>query len=525
MSDASAPPWWSPFRHRDFATIWSVNMLGLIGIAMSDMASGWLMTSLDGDPRAVAWVQVAANLPMFLFTLPAGALIDNFNPRRFLLAVEAVIAAVTLGFAVMVSFRLVSAYSLLAMTFALSAAWTAAAPAWLAILPALVPTRDLDSATAINGAGYNVSRAVGPAIGGVAIALLGVGAPFWIFGAVNIATILALFWWRNPAVAAGLPAEPLMSALRVGLRHGANNRHLTATIARTLAIFPFASAYWALLPLLARDRMGGGPQTYGVLLGALGAGAIAGALALNWLKAKLGPDRVALSGAVVTSAMLALFGVVRDPSAGAVVCVIAGAAWIAVMATLYVSAQVALPDWVRGRGLSLFLTVIFGAMTFGGIVWGQVAQQIGMPGALFAAAAGALLSIPLSWRFKLQTGADDDLAPSRHWSLPHVARPVADAEGPILVVREYRVDALNRAPFLEAVREIGHERKRDGAYAWGLFEDPADSSRLWETFLIESWLEFRLLRERVTKADRLVEERARRLLAAPAKTIVMTPPK
>lgn len=177
MIEAPAPPWWSPFRHRDFATIWSVNMLGLIGIAMSDMASGWLMTSLDADPRAVSWVQVAANLPMFLFTLPAGALIDNFNPRRFLLAVEAVIVAVTFGFVAVVSLRLVDAYWLLAITFALSAAWTAAAPAWLAILPALVPKRDLNSATAINGAGYNVSCAIGLAFGGGAIALCGVAAP------------------------------------------------------------------------------------------------------------------------------------------------------------------------------------------------------------------------------------------------------------------------------------------------------------------------------------------------------------
>ena len=500
-------------------------MLGLIGIAMSDMASAWLMTSLDANPRAVSWVQVAANLPMFLFTLPAGALIDNFNPRRFLLGVQAAISAVTLGFAIMVSLRAVDAYSLLAMTFALSAAWTAAAPAWLSILPALVPKSDLDSATAINGAGYNVSRAVGPAVGGVAIALFGVASPFWIFGAFNIATILALFWWRNPVVAGSLPVEPLASALRVGFHHGANNRHLIATIAKTLAIFPFASAYWALLPLLARERMGGGPQTFGMMLGALGAGAIIGALALNGMKAKLGPDRLALFGAVATAATLALFGVVRDASQGVALCLVAGVSWIAVMATLYVSAQVALPDWVRGRGLSLFLTVIFGAMTFGGVVWGQIAELMGMPGALFTAAAGVLLAIPLSSRFKLQTGAEADLSPSRHWTLPAMNRDVDDAEGPILVVREYRVGPLDRARFLEAIREIVHERKRDGAYAWGLFEDPAERSRLWETFLIESWLEFRLFCERVTNADRLEEERALRLLAGPVKTTVLTPPK
>ncbi len=212
---AGAPPWWSPFRHRDFAAIWSVNMLALVGIAMSDMASAWLMTSINGDPRAVSWVQVAANLPMFLFTLPAGALTDNFDLRRFLLVVEAGVIAVTFGFAAMVSFGLVGPYSLLVITFVLSAAWTAAAPAWLAIVPALVPKRDLDAATAINSAGYNVSRAIGPAIGGVVIARFRRRRALLDLRRRQYRDVAVLLLWRSPATSTGrLPVEPLSSALR-----------------------------------------------------------------------------------------------------------------------------------------------------------------------------------------------------------------------------------------------------------------------------------------------------------------------
>ncbi len=215
-ADDSASPWWSAFAHRDFAAIWAASAAGLVGIAMADTASAWLMTGLNADPAAVSMVQVATNLPMFLFTLLAGALADIFNPRRFLLVVEAFIAILTLLFAIIVSLHVITAVSLLAITFVLSASWTMAAPAWLSIMPSLVPKRDLDGATAINGASYNVSRALGPAIGGGAIAACGLASPYWIFCASTVAAILALLWWRGPRRSPeSLPVERLGSALRV----------------------------------------------------------------------------------------------------------------------------------------------------------------------------------------------------------------------------------------------------------------------------------------------------------------------
>jgi predicted MFS family arabinose efflux permease len=512
-----APPWWSPFRQRSFTVIWAASTASLIGIAMSDTASGWLMTSLDADPTAVALVQTAANLPMFLFTLPAGALADIFDPRRFLLIVESTIAILTVTLATMVALRAVSPTTLLVMTFVLSAVWTMAAPAWLSIAPQLVPRSDLDAATAVNGASYNVSRALGPALSGLLIGLIGVAAPFWAFGASNFGSVAALLWWRGPRKnLESLPVERLAVALRSGVRHAANNQHLRSTLVRTLAFFPFASAYWALMPLTARSLMPASPEYFGVMLGSIGAGAMAGALMLNWLKAKLGPDRLVAAGTLVTAAALALFALVRDPGAGATVCVMAGAAWIVVLASLYVSAQVALPDWVRGRGLAIFLTVIFGAMTAGSASWGKVAEMSGLPVAHLIAAAGVALAIPLTWRWKVQTGAELDLTPSMHWRPPHVDHRIENKEGPVLVTVEYRIDFANRSEFLKAVTEMGRERKRDGAYAWGVFEDATDKERYCETFLIESWLEFQHLRERVTKADRVLEDRVRSLVSKPA---------
>ena len=204
-----------------------------------------------------------------------------------------------------------------------------------------------------------------------------------------------------------------------------------------------------------------------------------------------------------------------------VVCLFAGASWILVLASLYVSAQVALPDWVRGRGLAIFLTVIFGAMTAGSAIWGQIAGAAGLPIALFAAATGLMLAMPLTWHWKLQTGAEADLTPSMHWPTPASTIKSRIGEGPVLVNVEYRVEGANRAAFLNAIEEIGRERKRDGAYAWGVFEDATDKERYWELFLIESWLEFLHLRERVTKTDRLFEDRVRLLLKSPPRPTFM----
>ena len=520
-----APSRWGPFGHLAFTVIWTASLVSNVGTAMFDTASGWLITSLDANPITVSLVQVAVSLPLFLFTLPSGALADVIDSRRLLIAVEVAILAVSVVFAGLVSLKLATPSLLLATTFLLGVGGALTSPAWGATIPMLVPKQDLDSATAANGVAFNIGRAAGPAVGGLVIAALGIAIPFWAFAASNVGIIAALIWWRSPRKGAhGLPAERLASAIRAGVRHAANNPYLGATLVRVLAFFPFASAYLALLPLLARHLMSEGPQLYGILLAAIGVGTVGGSLIIRWLKDELGPDRLVAAGSLAAAFALVLFGLAHDPITAVSACLLGGASWTLVLTKLYVSAQVALPDWARGRGLAVFLTFIFGATTAGSAVWGKLSAMEGLPIAYFVAAAGLVLAIPMTWRWKLQTGVGIDFSPAMHWRAPIVARKVENNQGPVVAVVEYRVQPNDRAEFLSAVDELGYARRRDGAYAWGVYEDVADGGRFIETFSIESWLEVLHQRERTTNTDEMLRSRVRQLLKeAPRITLGVSP--
>jgi predicted MFS family arabinose efflux permease/quinol monooxygenase YgiN len=477
---------------------------------MYNAASGWLMTSLEADPLTVSMVQVASSLPMFLFAIPAGALSDIVDKRRMLIIIEIVLTVFAGASAALVWLGLMNPTQLLLFTFLLGAGAAFAAPVWQSIVPELVPKHDLASAVASNGVGVNISRAIGPALGGVVIGVMGIAAPFWINAVSNLAVIGALLWWRpSNKRSATLPPERLFSAIVIGFRHARYNSDLRATLVRAVAFFFFASAYWALLPLVARTRIAGGPELYGILLGAIGLGAIAGAFVLPWLKSALGPDRMVAAGTLGTALTLVLLGSVHRVELAFVACLVAGISWIAVLANLNVSAQVALPDWVRGRGLAMFVTVFFGAMTAGSALWGQLASSYGLPVAHFAAAAGAVIGIALTWRWKLRGSAERDLAPSMHWPAPIITIDADADRGPVLITVEYCIAPDERDAFLQAIRRLSAQRRRDGAYQWDVFEDAADSGRFLEVFKVASWLEHLRQHERVTNADRVVQDHIR----------------
>lgn len=504
---------WALFRHRTYAVIWTATVVSNIGTWMYSAAAAWLMTSLSTDPMMVSLVQAASNLPIFLFALVGGAIADAVDKRRFLMIAEVAYALVAFVFAALVGLSLVTPMVLLLFAFLIGVGNALMAAPFQSIVPLLVPREDLPAAVAANSVGINISRAVGPALGGVITAMAGVSAPFWINAVSNIGTIGALHWWKSPARAsASLPSERLFGAMRAGVRYALNNAPLRATFWRALAFFPFASAYWALLPLVARTRIAGGADLYGILLGTIGAGAIAGAFALPRMRRGLGSDRLVATGCIGTAVSLALFGLAREPIVAIVASAIAGMSWIAVLSSLNVSAQVALPDWVRSRGLALYVTVFFGGMTAGSIAWGALARAAGVPVALYVAAVGILVAIPLTWRWKLQQGAGIDLTPSMHWPTPEVFAAVSDDAGPVMVTIEYHVAPANREAFLAALEHQAAERRRDGAYWWGVFEDVAYSGRFVETFQVESWLEHKRQHARVTHADREVEQRVRRLV-------------
>lgn len=506
---------WAAFRHRAFTVVWTATVIANIGTWMYNAASGWLMTSLDPDPLTVALVQVASSLPMFLFALPAGALADTVDKRRFLIGSEIVLTIIAAVSAVLVWLDLISPSILLLFTFLLGGGAAFTAPAWQSIVPQLVPKQDLAAAVASNGVGVNVSRAIGPALAGVIIGGLGIAAPFWINAISNFAVIGALVWWRPP-VSQGkkLPPERLGGALVIGFRHARYNRYLRATLIRAVAFFFFASSYWALLPLVARNQIAGGPQLYGILLGAIGLGAIAGAFSLSKLKASFGPNGLVMAGTLGTAASLILLGVAHRSALAFLACSVAGISWISVLATLNVSVQVSLPDWVRGRGLAMFVTVFFGAMTAGSAIWGQLASALGLPAAHFIAAAGVVAGVLATWSWKLQSGGGVDLAPSMHWPAPVLAVETDPDRGPVLITVEYRIDPQKRDAFLIAVDELGQQRRRDGAYSWDIFEDAAEAGRFLETFMVVSWVEHLRQHGRVTNADRMVQDAIRDFGAA-----------
>jgi MFS family permease len=384
----------APFRHPAFAVIWTATLVSNVGGWMYSAASGWLMTTLDADPLMVALVQAASSLPICLFAIPAGALADIFDKRRFLIVVEIITTIVSAVYALIVGLGWATPANLLVFTFLIGAAGAMTVPAWQAVVTYLVPRDDLPPAIAANSVGVNISRAIGPALGGLTISAYGIVAPFWINAASNLGIVASLL--RRAGTL--LPAERFGQAILAGLRYARHNRHLRATLMRAAGFFLFASAYWALLPLVAREQIGGGPDLYGVLLGVIGAGAVAGAFLLPWAKARLGADRLMALGALGQAVAMVLYGIAREPVTALAASAIAGASWIGALATLSVSAQVALPDWVRARGLALYTTVFFGCLTLGSAAWGEVAVLVGLANAHFLAAAGAAAAVALTWR-------------------------------------------------------------------------------------------------------------------------------
>ena len=504
----------SAFRHPAFAVIWTATLVSNVGGWMYSAASGWLMTSLNPDPLIVSLVQAAATLPVCLLAIPAGALADIFDKRKFLVVVEILTTVVSAIYAAVVGLGLATPGNLLLFTFLIGATGALTVPAWQAVVPQLVPKDDLTAAVAANSVGVNISRALGPALGGAVIAGFGIVSPFWLNAISNLGVVGALLWWREAKAQGLLPAERFGAAVGTGLRYARHSPPLRATLIRAAGFFLFASTYWALLPLVARSQIASGPRLYGILLGAIGAGAVGGALVMPRLRPKLGPDRLMAIGMLGTAVTLTLYGLARDPATALAASVLAGVSWIAVLATLTVSAQLSLPDWVRARGLALFVTVFFGCLTLGSALWGELAAVLGLPAAHFLAAGGIVVAIPLTWRWKLQTGTGADLTPSMHWPTPITAGAIEHDRGPVLVTVEYRIRPRDREAFLEAIETLGSERRRDGAFRWGVFEDAADEGRIIETFLVASWMEHLRQHERVTNADRLVQECVQRFQLA-----------
>lgn len=508
---AAAGGAWAPFRSLPFALLWTATVVSNIGTWMHDVGAGWLMTTLSPSPVMVSLVQAATTLPVFLFALLAGAVADIVDRRRLLLIVNLLMGVLAGLFAVIVASGQASVELLLVFTFLLGTGAAFVAPAWQAIVPGLVPKQDLAAAVALNSMGINISRAIGPALAGVLITAVGLAAPFAL-NALSFVGILAalLIWKPDKTSERRLPPEPVFSAIHTGLRYALHSPALKATLVRAISFFLFASAYWAMLPLIAKDLLDGGPGLYGTLLGCVGAGAVLGALFLPKVRKRFGADRTVAAGTAGTALVLAVFALVPSTLAAAAVSLLAGFSWIAVLSSLNVSAQASLPEWVRARGLSIYLTVFFGSMSLGSVVWGQVASAAGIPAALIAAAVLLLAVLALVRKVPLTSVGTLDLSPSAHWPAPVVTGELEPDRGPVMILIEYRVAAEDQHAFLASLRRFSAQRRRDGAVDWHVFQD-AENETVWtESFIVASWLDHLRQHDRVTKTDADLQQEVRR---------------
>jgi predicted MFS family arabinose efflux permease len=499
----------TPLRHRLFLVLWAAAVLGNVGTFMRDVASAWLVVELSDSPSAVALVQAAGTLPIFLLAIPAGVLADIVDKRRLLIMIQIGLAAVSALLAVLAAIGTVSVLNLVALTFLGGVGAALLGPAWQAIVPDLVPRSELKSAVALNSLGINIARAIGPALGGAVLAGLGAAAVYATDVLTYVAVIAALLWWRRAETPRDALAEHFGGALRAGLRYARASSDLHRVLLRAALFFAAASAAWALLPLVARDLLGGGPGFYGLMLGGIGLGAIVGAVVLPRLREAVGPDRVVLAASLAAALVLGLLSITPPQWLGLAAMIVLGAAWIGVLTTLNATAQGVLPNWVRGRGLAVYLTVFNGAMTAGSLVWGAVADAVGLGTTLMIAAAALAAVGLLAHRWRLPAG-EADLAPSRHWPEPLVAGELAQDRGPVLVTVTHRIREEDRPAFLALLHRLSEERRRDGAYAWGIAEDAADPERMVEWFFVESWAEHLRQHHRVSKADADLQAEARR---------------
>jgi MFS family permease len=472
---------------------------------MQNVGAAWLMTDLSASPLLVALVQSATYLPFFFLAVPAGALADIVDRRRLLLVAQSWMLLVAVVLAVVTFAGQMTPWLLLAMTFLLGLGSALNSPAWQATTLDLVPREEVPAAVALAGFSMNGASAVGPALGGLIVAAAGVGTTFLLNAVSFLGVLSVLARWRRPRETSPLPAERFVGAMRAGLRYVRHAPGFQAVLLRTFVFVSGGSSLLALLPVLIKQDSNLGPAHYGILLGCFGAGAVVAVVLLPRLVRRLGVDhtiRVAfltLAGITLTVAWLAYYLL------WCVLLVVAGAAWLAALTQLNATAQAAVPRWVRARALAVYLLAFYGGMAVGSVLWGFVADHAGVGLGLTVSSGWMLVGLLATIGLRLPEGEGAELEPSRHW--PEMAVPSMEFErGPVLVTVEYRIDPAHTAEFLDASHPLRAARLRDGAFCWDLFQDAADPARIVEVFLVESWVEHLRQHERVTEADRIIQE-------------------
>lgn len=515
---AQAPP--SPFSIPIFRNVWLANLASNFGSLVQSVGAAWLMTTLSNSPSDVALVQASTALPIMLFSLWAGALADNLDRRIMMLCTQSFMLIVSIGLTLFAWSGALTPALLLTFTFLIGCGTAFNSPAWQASVGDMVPRPVLPSAVALNSMGFNIARSVGPGIGGIIIATAGAAAAFMVNAFSYLGLIFVLLKWKPPEVTRLLPREPISIAILAGLRYVALSPKIQITLLRATLFAIAASAVPALMPLVAKELLKGGPLVYGGLLGAFGIGAVLGAFSSRRLRARLSTD-----GIIRLSSSALVIGVTSAAFSGSVVftipaLMIAGAGWVLALSTFNVAIQLSAPRWVVARSLSIYQMAAFGGMALGSAAFGYLSEHYGVRDALLAAAGFQAFGMFVGLFVKLPQVEDIDLDPLGRWKEPDIALPIEQRSGPIVIMVEYRVAEHNISDFLTAMRERRRICRRDGAFRWTLARDLNDPDKWVERYRVATWLDYVRNTQRRTKADADIGDSIRRLMKDGQKPVV-----
>ena len=499
---------WTPLHDKVFRGLWIGSLAGNIGTWMQTVGASW---RLVGEPDAATWVslvQTATMLPVLLLALPAGTLADTFDRRRLLLGVQAALFAVAATMTVLTAADRMPPPLLLGFTFLLGVGQALTLPAWQAVIPEVVSRDQLAAASALGAVNTNLARSAGPAVAGLLVAHAGVPVVFGL-NALSFAVFAAarVRWRRAPHAGTG-PAEHFGPALRAGGRYVRYSPLVRRTLLRVVLFVLPGSVVWGLVPLVAERQLGMGARGYGVLLAALGLGAVLGALLMPRIREQLPPNRLLVLSGVVYAGALAVVALVPSAYAIIPVLILAGLAWMAQVSRMNASLQLLLPNWVRARGFAVYQLVFAGAQALGAFAWGQVTERTSLPVAYLAAAA-LMLAGTASVRWLPLHERAGDPSPASYWPEPHLMLQPHPDEGPILVTARYTVRPENRRAFVAAMEAVRRSRLRTGATRWGLFRDGERPGEFVEVYQMPTWEEHLRQHEgRLTGSDEKEEEQA-----------------
>jgi predicted MFS family arabinose efflux permease len=497
----------APLRHAVFRRIWLASLLSNLGLLIQGVGAAWAMTQMASSADKVALVQTALMLPIMLISMPAGAIADMYDRRIVALVSLSIALAGSTALAVLAWLNLVTPQILLAFCFVVGSGMALFGPAWQSSVSEQVPAENLPSAVALNGISYNIARSFGPAIGGIIVATAGAVAAFAANAVLYIPLLVVLFLWRRTSEPSRLPRERLNRAIVSGVRYIANSPSIRIVLARTLVTGIIGGSVSALMPLVARDLLHGGAQTYGIMLGAFGMGAVIGALNITELRKRLSGEAAIRACTICMAGAITAVAVSRPQVLTAAALVVAGAVWMAAVALFNIGVQLSAPRWVAGRSLAAFQASIAGGIAMGSWGWGRLTDAAGVETALLVS-AGLMFVSPLLglWLRMPRVGARNEDA--EVLADPEVRLSLTGRSGPLVVEIEYRVAQDSARAFHNVMQEVQLSRQRNGAYGWSIARDIADSELWTERYHCPTWLDYLRQRNRSTQSERALHQRA-----------------